>query len=289
MTAEERNEKALAFLENQDWENAQKLFYQNAILFPSHKTYSNLGFYLISEGLISKNGKYRSATTLGLKYLEKAKEYGHSVINYTAIAEALNLQKTSDFFKVYSILKKAAEICDNDVLKYNRLRCSYYLSEEYDEVLVSFKPLLDSFLCDECALFYLELLRKNNLKEEGNYFIQKYHQYFDESDIMLFFISTEQYEKGYKLCKKILQNHGMDELSIACILACCSKSDIFGEMASYLKEYKKNIGSFEKRMWTRIESLSANDIMNMIKSYKVPIPFVHSCCYFGCKKHQNKW
>ena len=74
MTAKEINQAALENLKKQDWQSAQKLFFENARKNPSHKTYNNLGVFLITEGLTCRNGTSRNATKLGLKYLLKAAE-----------------------------------------------------------------------------------------------------------------------------------------------------------------------------------------------------------------------
>ena len=111
MKPQEINEKALAFLANQDWKTAQELFYENARKFPSHKTYNNLGFFLIREGLLCKNGTQRNALKLGLKYLEKASKFEESSVNCVAMVEAI-------VFELRSCSKEAEES-----LKKKRMGC----------------------------------------------------------------------------------------------------------------------------------------------------------------------
>ena len=69
MIAKEINQKAMDALRRQNFAEAQHLFFENAKRNPSHKTYNNLGYYLISEGLECKGGKVRNALKLGIKYL----------------------------------------------------------------------------------------------------------------------------------------------------------------------------------------------------------------------------
>ena len=62
MDAKQINELALKKLANQEWKSAQDLLFENARLNPSHNTYSNLGYYLINEGIELENGKTKSPT-----------------------------------------------------------------------------------------------------------------------------------------------------------------------------------------------------------------------------------
>ena len=133
MVAKEINETALDLLSKQDFTNAQNLFFKNAKENPSHETYNNLGYYLVSEGLICKNGTFRNAYKLGIKYLLKAANLKDSVVNLCALAKAIDYElrivpksrKEALYQQSYKYLNKAIEIEFSDELKYNCVRLMF--------------------------------------------------------------------------------------------------------------------------------------------------------------------
>ena len=91
MDANVMNERALKCLIEGNFEEAQKLFFENAKKNPSHETYNNLGNFLIDEGLLCKNGRVRNAQKLGVKYLFKALEIRRTFITLCALAKSFRV------------------------------------------------------------------------------------------------------------------------------------------------------------------------------------------------------
>ena len=105
MNEEQTNQKALELLSKRDWNSAQKLLFENANRFKSHNSYNNLGHYLVTEGLVCKDGRFLNAYNKGMKYLLASAEIKESATNAFAIASALN-------FKLkYSSRKKPEIFC----------------------------------------------------------------------------------------------------------------------------------------------------------------------------------
>ena len=133
MNEERTNQKALESLAKRDWNSAQKLLFKNANLFKSYKTYNNLGYYLVTEGLICKDGRFLNAYNRGMKYLLKSAEIKSSAQNAFAIVSALNSKiehvssrkRAKILQEVIWWLKKGLSIENSKEMHYNLLRFLY--------------------------------------------------------------------------------------------------------------------------------------------------------------------
>ena len=65
MTAEQINAKALEFLSSQDFENAERLLYENVKANPSYQTYGNLGHFFVSVGFARNDKRAGKGFKLG--------------------------------------------------------------------------------------------------------------------------------------------------------------------------------------------------------------------------------
>ncbi|MBR2344096.1 MAG: hypothetical protein IKA64_07575 [Clostridia bacterium] len=305
MTAKEINEKALLCLERQNWREAQRLLFFNAKRSPSHQTYNNLGYYLITEGLECSNGKVRNALKLGVKYLKKAAELGTTVLNINALVEAVEYElrsadeKESGALYEYarSLTQKALSIEYSNELQYNFLRYSYLLNPCDGAILSQARALIKSFVCDSSVSLYLGLLLENGLSDEGLECIEKFSGLLDKADLLMLYTRLGLYNNGYELCKSVFEEYAIDKFLASAIMECSIATKHFEEAGRYAKqmiEQEQEINRSKKgekhRDFIFHNSKEAADSRkSLIRSYKIIPPAINTCCYFGCPMHNTKW
>jgi len=303
MTAQEINENALNCLKNQNWKEAQEKFFENAKKNPSHKTYNNLGYFLITEGIECKNGKVRNALKLGLKYLVRAADIKESQINLCAIVKAFEyelisfpINRVELLYKSSQYLKRALEINYSPIIHYNYIRSLYLLNPKDNSLLEKTRKLLTNYVCNESVSLYLELLCSHLLLDEGICCIEKYQEYMNEIDILMFFARLKLYEKAYSFCKAVLEQFSPDKHIASAIIESCINTRHFEQalfFAKHIKELENDFQYGKKEAWTTkvCNNLESSDEFRkkLISQYSTVFPFVDSCCYFGCGIHGTEW
>jgi len=296
MTPEYINNSALTFLHRQEWEEAQKLFYLNARKNPSHQTYNNLGYYLITEGVFCKDKKIRNALKIGIKYLKKASELGTTSTNLAAQVKAIEYQLRTCKKRDETIFHK--RICDlistvekserSKELQYIFLR-SLYLSELYStEILTESENLVKDFTCTESVSLYFATIDSYGSVNNGLKCIKEYGDFLDEIDQMIFYSKNGFPHESHKLCQSILNNYFIDEFIIAS--AVDNLFNIFAkdEAMEYAKEIRSKAPDLPDRFINKL--LISNDYRrSIIGSYKFIPPPINVCCYFGCPLHATAW
>lgn len=301
MTTKEINERALDLLDNRDWYNAQALFFQNARIAPSYKTYNNLGYYLISEGLTLRSGVSRNAYKLGLKYILKSIDEKKSAVNLFALATAYDyrLRRASDderkilYNKSYLCLDEALKIEYSDVILYNILRLSMLEGRIDESILEKSRQLIKGFLNEDSVTLHLSILRKLSAKEEGLKCIDDYGAYLEEVDLLFFYSGFGYYKEGFDLCRSILDKYSIDKFIASAIIECCANTERYDEMKNYsdiIKEREsesihRSIKAEELEMILGNSTASSEYRKNLIKNYYLILPFMKTCCYFGCNTH----
>lgn len=297
------NEFALKLLYNHDWIGAQKLFFENAKKYPSHETFNNLGYFLITEGLSLKKGISKNAFRLGKKYLYKALSMRNSVINLSAITVSLNLslaranssKRAKICRKACIITKKALSIKYSNEMQYNYLRFLYIMNPKNPEVLPKMKILLDGFICEEAVSFYLELLRVNSIYDRGIILIKKYKNILDIADLLIFYTSLGKYEEGYLLCNDVYNQYALNDVLASSIIECCVNTGNYKIANEYAEKFLQDeiaIHSISKKVLTNILSnlnKSTKYRTDIITNYRCIPAFIDSCCYFGCIIHKTNW
>ena len=303
MIAKEINQKAMDALRRQNFAEAQHLFFENAKRNPSHKTYNNLGYYLISEGLECKGGKVRNALKLGIKYLNKASEMDFSVTNVCSKVDAINLlledakneEKVALYQEAYDLLKKALEIDYSDELQHNMLRFSYLINPYNKENIEKAKQLTERNSSYEIVSLYFYMLLANSLVKEGNDCIEKFGHILDSADMLLFYAKTSQYEKGCALYKTVIEEFCIDEPIASAIVECLINSGNHKDAKTFTSTLKNEIkeNQFLTQRSLRIiekNSPSSSEYRkNIINSFCDSSPYFTKCCYFGCEMHNNPW
>ena len=290
MTSKKTNSEALRALAEQQWGKVQMLLFANARYFPSHQTYNNLGFYLITEGLLCKNGKVRNALELGMKYLLKAEKIKFSSINANAIAKAIDLQlrkkhnnKETLCREALNHLKNAIAVNFSNELRYNFLRFSYLLNPKDASLIHQAKELQASFSSQETVSLYFEILRQNARISEGTDLISNYGHWIDDTDKLMFYAKCKLYEQGYELCDSIYKQYSMDEFLISAIIECCLNTGHSAEADMYISKLQYDGELFDVHIESSLER------KNIIEKFISNQPLFDSCCYFGCHFHKTPW
>ncbi len=297
MLSFEINKQALYFLSNQDWTQAQNLFFENARKHPSYQTYNNLGYYLISEGLTCKDGKVRSALSLGVNYLKKSASIKNTSINCFAMIQATDyLLKYTKGNKnelcryVCEYLKQSFSLEYSYEIHYNYLRFLYIWLPDNDEILYEIRKIIKNNAFEESVSLYFELVRRRGLIEEALEIIRKFPQYLDEIDLLMFYSKFEMYEKGYALCETVFDKYSLNEFIVSAMVQCCISVKDFKSAEKYSIEFLNN-SFLKKKSRSYIETTisSTNGRKQMISEYKhVPLA-LNRCSYFGCPQHNTEW
>ena len=302
MTAIEKNYQALTALSRHNFIEAQQLFFENAKENPSHQTYNNLGFYLITEGLECVNGK-KNALKLGIKYLQKAAESSHSVLNLLAMVAAVNYQlrtaKKSEKNALYQIacnyLQNAIEIEPSDILYYNLLRFSHLLDPHNENNIKRAKLLVQKKASHETVSLYFDTLCKNHQFEEGNKCIEKYGDLLESDDLLVFYAKSGQYEKGCAISQKVIKEYALSESISSAIIECYKNISHIEDLIKYINLIKNENDEtpfLSKKKIQLITGSSAYSIeyrRQFIANHKCYMPYLEQCCYFGCLEHNNHW
>ena len=297
------NDVALLALHKQDWEAAQKLFYQNVIENPSHRTYNNLGYYLWSEGLICKDGKHRNARKLGMQYIIKASKLGISIANCCAIAEAAN--KNFFYAKDDSLptiafalnyLEKVLELEDRPDLRYNYYRFLYLLSPLDETHLIRLRELVMNYVTEESVNFYFSLLCMHSKKDEGLDCILKYSSIIDKSNLLKFYAKMGLYVEGSKVFEAVCDQRCIDDEIVAAVIECslgasngdAEKRTIYAVLDKIREEsdfYSTSSGV------ARLDELLCSHKLRaeLLNAHNYVPPMISCCCYCGCPIHNTAW
>lgn len=289
------NEFALNALNNGDFLAAQENFYRNIKLNPCHETYNNLGFYLISEGLICKNGRYRSAFKLGEKYILKAAELKDSAANISARVTINNYkvygcspkEKNQLYTDSYALLSKALNLDYSYITHYNYLYFKSLLYPEDRGILTEIRKLIKNYVTENSILLYFGFLRKYKLKDEGLDCIRNHACCIDEAVKLIFYTAIGLYESGYKLCEKVYNGFVVNKELATAILECCIKTNHLDDKKRYIQNIIRNKELDKSFVDMILHSKQAREQIILkapsYAAYEIP------CCYFGCKQHSVRW
>lgn len=293
----------MCFLDAQDWQHAQQLLRENTKKHPCYQTYNNYGYYLITEGVLCKNGKTKNALKLGTKYLIRALNIKRTVISICAMVKSLEYQiravkpveRNLLYQKAYKLLEEGLKIEYSDEMQYNLLRYQYLLNPNDEKNIEQIGALINNFVTFESVSLYLGAICSRKLRDEGNDCIAKYGEYIDDVDLLMFYAKTEQYKEGYCLCEKVFKNFSIDKFISSAIIECCVNTKHFDEATFYSYEIMRMRGNIE----FSVGKLSSKNFINLfsssnyrkmlINSYLCVSPYLDRCCYFGCTTHGTAW
>lgn len=295
MNCKEINQAALKFLKRGEWNNAQVLFFQNVREYPSHKTYNNLGNYLICEGLACKNGNVRNAWNIGMKYLKLAAELETSAVNLCAMAKAFNYklrgmssaEKQPLYQQIMDLITAANDILPTNESLYNILRLKVLLHSYDKQIIDQARALLKTFICEESVRLYFELLRFYSMYDEGTQCIHRYADYLPEDDILLFYAKFHRYDDGYGLCGVVMDQYFPNKYIAAAVLECCIHTNHLEQAYSYTRQISELIRSVPRLTKDKWEDVILSDISTpnlernaLIQEYQAIPAFLETDGYF---------
>ena len=300
---ENKNHMALCLLDSQDWQHAQQILRENAKKHPCYQTYNNYGYYLITEGILCKNGKTKNALKLGTKYIIKALNIKRTVISVCAMVKSLEYQirdakpveRNLLYQKAYKLLEEGLEIEYSDEMQYNLLRYQYLLNPSDEKNIEQIEALINNFVTFESVSLYFGAISSRKLRDKGDDCIAKYGKYIDEVDLLMFYAKTKQYKEGFCLCEKVFKNYSMDKFISSAIIECCVNTNHFDEATLYSDEIMRMNDNSEfyvgkLPLKNSINLFSSSNYRKMIiDSYLCVSPYLDRCCYFGCTTHGIVW
>ena len=275
----ELNKKALAFLTTQKWENAQQLLFENAKKSPCHMTFQNLGYYLFTEGLLCKTGKYRNAEYLGFQYLLKAAKSGISIENLCAIATAMDhffyypnraFDLKSPLSIAYESIDAACKLWQSDALIYNRLYLSYLLTKKPKQAFIlELSNRLSNSENKYTVRFYLYLLAQSQRINECIACMDRYGKYLDELDLFTLCFLCDQYNRCLALSDSLIKKYDLDSVTQSMV------SNVYMWAGKQLPP-----------AWESRNSLQSRE--EIILRFQFAPEFQPMCCYIDCPIHPNK-
>ena len=298
------NDVALMFLQEHNFLQAQKMFYINKKNNPCHQTYNNLGYYLITEGMLCSNGRIRNALEIGSRYIMEASKMDITVTNLCALVKTIDyrinrIKRCKNKKQLYEnaciLLKRAIDIEYSDELQYNYLRFCYLLNPSDKQILSQTRTLVLNYTSIESVSLYFEILRAYGNTIEGNRCTDMFGEYIDDVDILMYYAKTEQYEKAIPLCDKVFSQYSVDAFVASAIIECSiginyfEKAQEFSRKIALMKsDCEYAISGISNKILTNLHS-SSSYRREKINLYTSIPPYLDQCCYFGCTMHDTRW
>ena len=289
------NERALAALEQDDFDRALELFRENARSAPCHLTFNNLGKFYFDNGNRMKNGKWRCARQLGFRYLQKAKAIATNRVNLLNIGTALfNDKKPGEAFEVFEL---AAENDLTGIAKYNTGVCllaekKYQeakgvfldLARQSDDGRLRFPEEVDPEHDPKVALLFSSLLSHSALDYHDPELVGHVLASVDDSDKIALFYLLGRYEELVELSDSFLDSWIPSVEVSAMILDGALR--IGGEKAGQLTErirlFRLN-GNASVGEMIRSPQLREKTAL----SFRYSAPLIEDCGYYGCRQHHT--
>ena len=301
MTAEQINAKALEFISNQDFENDQKLLFENAKANPSYQTYGNLGHFIVSVGFARNDKRADKGFKLGYKYLLTSLKMKPTLTNSYALVQAIerhvqskSLQRNFYYKKAKTLLISVDGMVQDTEHKYNILRYEYLLNPKDTSLLKQAESIFEENPSAEAAELYLGLLGINQSKK-GIDFISEHRAFLDAVDLLMYYSKIGEYEKGYELCEDVLRIYSIDKFIASAIIECCVNTAHFDEAKVYAQEISENQSGRTRRSRHVFKHIfksllkSSKYRKRMLLKYHPLPPLISRCGYFGCPNHKTNW
>lgn len=307
------NKLAIANMENDEREEAYKLFEKASRLNPGVETLTNLGCFYLEEGKPLDNGDFDYAEEEAVDVLERTLEFNPKTdLPYSALGEAyIKLKRFSDAEKALKVAVSIKAHLSNQ----NNLGISQYKQNKIGKALYWFKKACEvnkegyesrlPYLNYGCTLARLD---RHNEAEAVARFLYKNNEKSDFllDDIANIYYLTENYKEVVKLYKECQYSFSADLLQfyLYALIKCgeeqlayelidesiennksqiidCEQDDEFDE-----SERMNLIGYVEVEN-TQLEELMEN-LKNGIKPHMEFEPHLEIGCYlFGCYRHNN--
>jgi len=266
---------------------AQCAFFENARRYPSHETYNNIGYFLITEGFFYKSGSSRCGLSSGKKYLFEAASLRTSEKNTHAIIKALDYGRAGDnnreklLRQGISLLERALAVQYSDSLTYELIRYSYLLCPKDEGLSSRAQALIKDNPYPELISLYLEILRKNRMAKEGEEVIKKYNPTAAEQ--LLFYSTVGDYSQGYELSGRVLAEGAVNAALASAIIECClacGKRDEAIAFAGKIAKGEDTAGDSALSAALAVPANPSEERRNILESCINPPPALNIYCYF---------
>lgn len=309
------NKLAVAYMENNRYDEAFELFKGAVELNPCIETLTNLGWFYLHEGKPSADGYYEAAEEEAIELLERAVKYNPGLyLPYSALGEAY--LRTNRFGKAEAVLRRAAAI-NGSGFNLNNLGAALYKQGKIAEALEWFRKAYetmkgqnDNFRAGINYGITLALSGKSREAEEVAAFLTgsrpNNEWYFDPADIAQIYYMTGNYAEAINLfgsCGCLL-GIGLVELHAYALIKCGERELAFKLMEELLADNHERIIEAEnddeldepeaKELVRHLaaENIRLNGLLEKLKQGIKPElefePYTTDGCYlYGCYRHNN--
>lgn len=277
----EINTKALTALSSMNEKEAQALFRENAIRNPCCLTWNNLGVFYKLHGMIQKNGSYRSASRLGIRYLLRAEKKEIRWQNLVSIGYMYGREK-NNYEMAYAYYSRAVVICNDAVCMYNMSVCSYK-NKNYEAAKNGFLETIGRFgyncladyMCTQPAIAaaYCQYWLNNldGVKEILYHIIEiETIEPADYLDLFQLFWICEEYDRALELALKLVDMWSLESETIFLLLDCVKKESR-GEAVLYERLDNRSQTIWKKNRSNRLSRAKLTQCLNvdlsLIKQY----------------------
>lgn len=281
------NKDALEAWGAADFSTAFTLFKRNAEENPCHLTLNNFGKFCCDEGQLQKNGRWRSAKSVGLRYMIKASQMERRSLNLFNIATVLySLGRVGEAFLYF---QDAFTIEPTSTTQYNIGVC-LLTSGNYEEAEKIFSLLKKKDVSEilshggvDPAVPYAfsQCLTNVHLGTLDTEQIESLPATGDEK-IALFYLCGN-FRSVIEYSPIILSEWHLEDSLIAMIFDSIDKENHLAEEKKV--EVLKLISSNYKEMKTLASCADERD--KCIKQFTYVPPLAELCGYYGCPVHNT--
>lgn len=265
----EYTSKALTFIENESWYDAQTMLQLAVNEEPGCESYNNLGVFYIDNGIQYKNAESKEAYELGYKYLKMAEHCNIDYKNLIALGEYnYHYGDVNEACKYY---KKASEL-KNDYRVYNNLGCGCYKLGGYIKAAMYFDKAMkiaDKNI-DDIKISYCYSMLKCN-EDYSNVLNTISNNKWTALDRFVLKYLKGDISEAYLIANSVIDEWEFDLPVLAMLYDCIEQNNI-ADLNKFDGEIVKLVNNKRKRE-------------EIIKEYNYIPVMLWQCKYIGCNKH----
>lgn len=288
------NRNTLLLLTEGKWAETQRNLYANLRRTPCHETINNLGFFLATEGKITRQGKSRSAINCGLLYLSLARCLKKTLKNTAAIANVLILKERKysiKFYKrIYSLLEGAEDEKISYSLRYNLLASCFVSGSPVD--VDKFWECFQKKQSSESLFLLLCVLATHEDKDTCISLLERYSSLIDIYDQVSLYYICGRIDAVILKVPELLDNYLLDEDITYIIFDSYLQRNLRDDALLFVKyvlsQYVQNeirIKPFKFRSFLYHPSRHLKTVYSHIKHFRLKPSLISMCGYFDCPVH----
>ena len=288
----ENNIKAMAALENNNFEVAQFYFRKVCKSSKSYQAYNNLGIFYIKNGITCKNGKVISGFYIGKRMLEKSLSLHETVkvLNNLCFLE----YEIDNFPKAIEYWQRSYELKKDKTILYNISVAMFRLGlyEKSADICLSLES--DISKAAEMRMFAI-CMHNKTIPEKILHADNPMPEIFNCVDKLYLFHYMEKYEEILDLETEIHSSiYGLNDTELAILFYAFVKCGQIERgktiiKSNYIDQYDSSYGNYR---WRYILKMAAD--LNFLKKtidacQYIPQIINEECEYFGCILHATSW